>query len=528
LFLIWLAQFSLEFQILPINFLLISNPIFVFLLAKLAKQITMNKLIILFLFSLFFQINTVAQPISLHPENPHYFTYKGKPTVLVTSAEHYGSVLNADFDFRKYLQTLHDEGMNYTRIFMGSYVEIPGSFGIENNTLAPAVGSFLTPWKRVDESGLYKGEKKLDLTQWNPGYFNRLKDFVSMANELDIIVEVTLFCSTYSDESWVRHPFNPGNNINGLPENLNRKKSNTLDNGSLTGIQQKMVEKIVSELNVFENIFYEIQNEPWADDPQKGMLTLRTLSPNPKNGGWFQWAEMASPASFEWQKIIAKTIVETESSLPNKHLIAQNYNNFKSSLDKVDTNVSILNFHYVWPEAVWLNYGWERPINFDESGFAGSSDSTYLRQAWQFLMSGGAVFNNLDYSFYVGKEDGTGANNAPGGGSINLRKQLKILRNFIESFDFVKMKPDLQVIVHSPGSEVQALSQPGFQYAMIFTGNSTKWVKLNLPKGKYNFEFISPFTGNPVKKGFFSQPKSGNYELQLPEFGEMIALKIWR
>jgi hypothetical protein len=73
--------------------------------------------------------------------------------------------------------------MNYTRIFAGSYVEIPGSFGIENNSLAPAVGSFIAPWKRVDEPGLFKGEKKFDLNEWNPTYFERLKDFISLADE---------------------------------------------------------------------------------------------------------------------------------------------------------------------------------------------------------------------------------------------------------------------------------------------------------------------------------------------------------
>jgi hypothetical protein len=488
----------------------------------------MNKFAFVFFIAVMAGIDISAQPISLHPQNPHYFLYKGKPTVLVTSAEHYGAVLNSDFDYKKYLQTMHAEGMNYTRIFMGSYVEVPGSFGIEKNTLAPAVGSFLTPWKRVDEAGLYQGEKKLDLNEWNPNYFNRLKDFISFANDLDIIVEVTFFCSTYRDESWERHPFNPGNNINGLPPGLDRKKSNTLENGILSGFQQKMVEKVVAELNSFDNIFFEIQNEPWSDDPQKGMLTLRTLSPNPNNGGWFQWAEMASKESLEWQKMIAKTVVDTESNLANKHLIAQNYSNFKSSLDKVDPNISILNFHYVWPEAVWMNYGWNRPISFDESGFAGSSDSTYLRQAWQFMMAGGAVFNNLDYSFYVGKEDGTGENNAPGGGSTNLRKQLTYLRGFLESFDFVTMQPDFEVVAHSPGAEVQAISQPGRQYAMVFTGTASDAVKLNLPKGEYNFEFISPYTGKPLKKGFFTHPKKGVYELKMPEFGEMVALKIWR
>jgi len=486
----------------------------------------MNKLIIvIFVFFLICR-NVVAQPISLHPQNPHYFSYKGKPFVLISSAEHYGAVLNTDFDYKKYLQTLHDTGMNYTKIFSGAYVEIPGSFGISNNNLAPAIGSFLTPWKRVEETGLFNGEKKLDLNEWNQDYFRRLHDFISMANQLDIVVEVSFFCSTYSDDSWVRHPFNPENNINGIALNLERKNSNTLSNNTLTVYQQKLVAKIVSELNEFDNVFYEIQNEPWADSGQKAMHTLRTMDPQPDQGSWYKWSEIASQASLDWQQVMAKTVVEIESQLPKKHLIAQNYCNFFDSVENIDPHISVMNFHYVWPEAVWLNYGWNLPVSFDESGFAGSSDSTYLRQAWQFMMAGGAVFNNLDYSFYVGKEDGTGKNAAPGGGSVIFRNQLHILRSFIESFDFVRMKPDFDVVYHSPGSQVQAISQPGKQYAMVFTGVASKWVKLNLPKGKYNFGFVSPYSGTTLVKGFIDQKKSGIYELEKPEFGEMVALKI--
>ncbi len=39
------------------------------------------------------------KPLALHPDNPHYFLFRGKPTVLVTSGEHYGAVLNLDFDY---------------------------------------------------------------------------------------------------------------------------------------------------------------------------------------------------------------------------------------------------------------------------------------------------------------------------------------------------------------------------------------------------------------------------------------------
>ena len=67
------------------------------------------------------------QPITLHSDNPHYFEYRGKPVVLITSAEHYGAVINLDFDFRKYLDTLVADGMNYTRVFSGAYVEPQGA-----------------------------------------------------------------------------------------------------------------------------------------------------------------------------------------------------------------------------------------------------------------------------------------------------------------------------------------------------------------------------------------------------------------
>src|SRR5262249_27564460 len=32
-------------------------------------------------------------PISIHPDNPKYFLFRGKPLVLITATEHYGSVI---------------------------------------------------------------------------------------------------------------------------------------------------------------------------------------------------------------------------------------------------------------------------------------------------------------------------------------------------------------------------------------------------------------------------------------------------
>src|SRR5215216_4191085 len=98
-----------------------------------------------------------AEPIRLHPENPHYFLWRDKPTVLITSAEHYGALLNLDFDYVKYLDTLARDGLNLTRVFSGAYCENPTAFNIGNNTLAPAPGRLITPWARSDIPGYANG-----------------------------------------------------------------------------------------------------------------------------------------------------------------------------------------------------------------------------------------------------------------------------------------------------------------------------------------------------------------------------------
>ena len=108
-----------------------------------------------------------STPIALH-DNPHYFQWRGKPTILITSGEHYGAVMNLDFDYRKYLDTLAADGLNYTRVFSGAYVEPQGAFNIAQNTMAPAAGRFLAPWARSAQPGYTGGGNKFDLAAWNP------------------------------------------------------------------------------------------------------------------------------------------------------------------------------------------------------------------------------------------------------------------------------------------------------------------------------------------------------------------------
>ena len=55
---------------------------------------------------------SASEPSELHTSNPHYFLFRGSPTVLITSGEHYGAVLNLDFDYIRYLDELQSNGLN--------------------------------------------------------------------------------------------------------------------------------------------------------------------------------------------------------------------------------------------------------------------------------------------------------------------------------------------------------------------------------------------------------------------------------
>lgn len=117
-----------------------------------------------------------AAPLALHPNNPHYFLWRGRSEVIIASGEHYGAVLNLDFDYRRYLDTLTKDKLNGTRLWAGAYAETGGNFNIASNTLAPARGRFIAPWARSDEPGAFDGGNKFDLKRWNEAYFKRLKD----------------------------------------------------------------------------------------------------------------------------------------------------------------------------------------------------------------------------------------------------------------------------------------------------------------------------------------------------------------
>lgn len=441
-----------------------------------------------------------AKSISLHPENPHYFVFRGQPTVLITSAEHYGAVLNLDFDYVKYLDELRKYGFNLTRIFSGDYAEGPGFFNYPpTQPLVVPPGRLIAPWARSSVPGYANGGNKFDLSKWDDAYFKRLKDFITQAGNRGIVVELVLFCPYYGNNL---SPFNGGNNINGQSD-----IKVTLSNTKLVGYQTAMVQKIVTELKDFDNLYYEVCNEPY-------------------HGG----------GPIDWQNHIIQTIVNTESSFAYKHLIAQGIANYTSTVTNPNPHVSIFNWHYAYldnqtltGDIVSRNYGLNKVLANDEIGTT-HDNTLYRREGWETIIAGCGVYNNLDLSFLHTDESGSTAPvpPCPNGGGPVLRAWLKILKDFIYGFNFTAMSPNNSVIVSGvpSGARARALVEAGRQYAIyIRGGSSVAKLVVNLPVGSYEAKWLNTKTGSYDKTEDFTHD-GGNRTLNSSAYSEDIALRI--
>ncbi len=454
--------------------------------------------------------NQVPTPLGLNPDNPHYFIFRGKPAVLIGSTEHYGAVMNLDFDYTIYLNELSANGMNITRTFSGAYVEPPGAFGIKENTLAPAEGRYICPWARSKKPGYQGGGNKFDLSEWDEAYFKRLRDFVTEAGKRDIVVEFDLFSNYYDTLQWKLSPLNSINNINLVGDFKDQKEALSLKHPDLLRVQEEMVRKLVHELKDFDNLYYEVCNEPYFGDT----ISLR-----------------------QWEEHMTSVVSGAEKDFRFRHLISNNVSNGHGLLAEPRKAVSVYNFHYAHPPVtVDMNYNLGGVIGDNETGFDGISDSKYRSEAWNFILAGGGLFNNLDYSFTIGAEDGTApvVTGQPGGGGRNLRKQFRILADFINSAGFISLKPveDGKILAgDNSNTTVRALQGSAGMIAMYIHRNDSlnkpATLRLELPEGTYMLEWTDTRSGDKTT-GSFKNHKGGNAEIDTPPFIEDIALKIGR
>ncbi len=462
-------------------------------------------------------------PISAHPNNPHYFLFRGQPTVLITSAEHYGAVINLDFDYLSYLDTLAAYDLNYTRIYAGAYVE-PEHYFIHDNTLGPRVGRYCLPWGRSEQPGFAYGGSIFDLDQWNPAYFERLLDFVAQAGQRGIVVEVCLFNAMYPD-TWVNMPLYHANNLQGVSQGT-CQDFQTLKEPALTARQAAYVRKITAALNACDNVILEICDEPGIHGTPPEEYT-------------------------PWLEYLAGVIAETEQALPHRHLLAQQICGTLHGPGDVsgDRRISLIVSQYIGGTAggqfgglqlLDALYGHEKPIELNETAYypiwyEGDRPGAARVEAWEFILGGGAGFNHLNGLFSTFNPSGAGTGNEP------VLQALQNLLTFMGRFDFVRMRRETGLLAGGapPGALARAISEPGRQYALylhhsrcpdgvkyiVQPGEYQESLGLNLPAGSYSAEWVDPASGAALAEVNF-QHAGGVYPLRTPLYTVDVALRV--
>lgn len=384
------------------------------------------------------------EPLRVHPGNPHLPEFRGRPTALITFGQHYSSVINAAFDYQPYLDVLERDGMNLTRVFLIGFRTLdddpPGS------PLSPDPADFIQPWPRaaVEQGAALDGLGKWDFSSWNEDYFTRLDAFVRACGDRGIVVELTLFSTFYSDRQWQSGPFHPGNNVQGFgPEN--RHDCLRMVDANLLAAQEAAVRRVVTALNAHDNIYYEIQNEPFWNQPGDG-----------------------DEDEVAFHQRMLEIIRDEESRLPNRHLVAHN---FPQQVEPLAAGFEVLNEHY--PAAVpcspvagaeaMLENCYHREMVFALDETAAADERQTRVEVWMFLMGGGAIYNGLDAAHFIYSEDDESGDSPLG---RSFRGTLRLAGAYHAALDAVRMRRDLSWFVGElpAGATLQAMSSPGQQY----------------------------------------------------------------
>jgi hypothetical protein len=330
------------------------------------------------------------------------------------------------------------------------------------------------------------GEPVYDLDQWNPEFFDRLHRFLRKASDVGMVVELTLFSNAYADGVWALNPFRDKNNKQGVgkvewPEYI------SLKDPELVRRQVAYARKIVQETNRYDNIYYEIANEPGGG--VKGHVSPADVD---------AWQEEIAH-TFPQDKGLNGTMLDIVNVHPLPHTIfnGKDYDlgNFMSKELRLQ---AMRDFSY----AVTAR---PKPIVHDEDNAASMyRDPTgwtiHRKRAWTAVMNAGH-YDYIDFSITVGNEAGTPTSQR------GIRAWMGHLSEFIHSFDVIHAKPGADWLSTTAGSTVvSALSVEGKDYiGYIADGREvgdagageplSGQVSFNLPAGRFAVRLYSPESG---------------------------------
>jgi hypothetical protein len=388
------------------------------------------------------------------------------------------------------------------------------------------------------------GEPIYDLDQWNPEYFERLHHFLDAASKDGIVVELTVFSNTYANDVWALNPLRAENNNQHVGA-VDWQDYISLKNPELVRRQSEYARKIIQETSGYDNVYYEICNEP---------------------GGGF--AGHASAADVDaWQEEMARVLRGEMQRLNRPHLLSGQQaftygkkNSFPMDATFAGKTFDIVNDHPL-PNTLFDGHVYEmgnfmskelmleqvasfcratdsrpKPVVLDEDNTASmyrdlTGWTIHRKRAWTALLSR-CHYDYIDFSITVGSEGGTATSQRA------IRSWMQHLSEFMASFDFIhaQLAPEW-VATYPQHLTASGLSIPGRDYVAYLADSREVedpaagaaiggTVSLSLPLGVYDVRLYSPVTGEYSPA--IEMKGGGKSELVLPPFKQDLVLRATR
>jgi hypothetical protein len=104
---------------------------------------------------------------------------------------------------------------------------------------------------------------------------------------------------------------------------------------------------------------------------------------------------------------------------------------------------------------------------------------------------------------------------------------LKVLSDFIHSFDLAKLEPNPLLIARAPGVVARVLSAGDLAHAIYLQGRAPTALELSLANGRWTAEWVSLEDGAVLKREVVKAGKPSTV-LHSPDFTDAIALRLLR
>ncbi len=429
-----------------------------------------------------------------YEKNPAYWQYRGRPVLLFGGSDrdnifHWAG--QGDH-LREHLELLSDCGGNYIRCTLSSREYTPQGYRWD-----------LLPYPFA------KSGDKYDLTRWNDEYWANLRTFLKETQRRGIIVQLEIWDrwneagdSRKSGNGWYHSPWNPNNNVNydwsdspllkpGKTEFYNRFHLAAVTKDSvLLPHQQRFVRRIIDEVLAggFDHVLFQIDNESGIGDD--------SLEPDPY---WARFLREYAHSVRPGHPIYVCTSRRFHWPAPHLSRRFQDWSNPEIRVPILDAafnycdisqnNGSSGQQHYdnlLWYRAQVHKHG-ARPINnvkcyhfnwpvgakFRER--RAGTDAEAGAKFWRAVFAGAASirFHRSTTMDPVRGRDGFGLTRP-------AERHLRSLRNFVDAVELFSMTPHNDLLFDRADNEAYCLAETGRQYAVFFTGDGDRTVRLDV------------------------------------------------